>query len=118
LLFQNQPKENTPGLSDDMLIELAKESGVVSTFTKVSQCIKNQDFKAWVTASTDRFGINEIPNVATQPTSTPAEHGTPTIYVNGQLYPWTVKNVTRENPVTHEDEVTVEFDPNEFAAFI
>ncbi len=118
LLFEKQPEENSSGLTDDALIELAKESGVVSTLKKVTQCVQKQDFKAWVLASSDRFGSNEIPNVATQPTQTPAEHGTPTIYVNGQFYRWTLKEVTRVNPVTKQKEVVQEFDPNEFSAFI
>ncbi|MEO7348528.1 MAG: thioredoxin domain-containing protein [Terrimesophilobacter sp.] len=118
LLFDNQPEENSPGLTDGALIELAKESGVVSTFKKVSQCIENQDFKTWVVASSDRFGANEIPNVATQPTDTPEQHGTPTIYVNGQFYRWTLKEVTSTNSSTQEKVVSYEFDPSEFSAFI
>lgn len=113
LLFENQPEENTPGLNDDALIEFAKESGVVSTYTKISECIEKQQFTSWVLASTDRFSTNEIPNVATQPTTEPSKHGTPTIYVNGQHYAYTLKEVKNNLGVT-----TYEFDPNEFAGFI
>lgn len=102
LLFENQPEENTTGLGDDALIGFAKEAGVVSTFTKVSDCINNQTFKSWVAAATDRFTTNPLPNVATQP----ERPGTPTIYVNGQLYEYTI------NPNTGA------FDPKEFAGFI
>lgn len=106
LLFENQPEENSTGLTDEVLIELAKQAGVVTNFTKVSHCIESQQFKPWVLASSNRFSTNEIPNVATQPTAEPSQHGTPTIYVNGQFYSYTL------------DPVTFKFDPNEFAAFI
>lgn len=101
ILFENQPEENTAGLDDATLIALAKEVGV-SKFTDVSSCIKDQTFKAWVAAATDRFANNPLPNVAMQP---PAA-GTPTIYVNGQLYQYSY------------DQTTGEFDPQEFAAFL
>lgn len=102
LMFENQPEEKTTGLTDGTLIELAKESGVVSKFTKVSQCIEKQAFKSWVASATDRFTTNPIPNVAVQP----QQLGTPLIYVNGQLYEYTV------------DRTTGAFDAQEFAAFI
>ncbi len=102
LLFKHQPKENSTGLSDDELIGYAKEAGVVSKFKDVSACINDQIFKNWVAAATDRFTTNPIPAVSEQPPS----HGTPTIYVNGQLYKYTF------------DSQTGQFDPKEFAAFI
>ncbi len=103
ILFENQPEENTSGLGDDTLIALAKEVGV-SKFTNVSSCITSQTFKAWVAAATDRFLTNPFPNVAMQPAQ--PGHGTPTVYVNGQLYQY------------NYDPTTGEFDPQEFAAFL
>lgn len=100
-LFKNQPEENSPGLDDETLISLAKEVGV-SKFTNISSCIKEQTFKAWVAGATDRFINNPIPNVAVQP----PQPGTPTIYVNGQLYQYTF------------DQTTGEFDPQEFESFL
>ncbi len=102
LLFLNQPEENSTGLSNDELIEFTKEAGVVSKFTKVSECINDRTFKNWVAAATDRFTTNPLPNVAVQP----ERPGTPTVYVNGQLYAYTI------NPDTGV------FDPKEFSAFI
>lgn len=102
LLFMNQPEENTAGLKDAELIEFAKEAGVVSKFKKVSQCIEDKAFKGWVAGATDRFTTNPLPNVATQP----ERPGTPTIYVNGQLYEYTI------------DPATGKFDPKEFSGFI
>jgi len=101
LLFVHQPKENSPGLDDNSLIGLAKEAGV-SQFTQVSSCIKDQTFKNWVAGATDRFNSNPFPNVATQP----PQHGTPTIFVNGQLYEYTF------------DQTTGAFDPAQFTAFL
>jgi protein-disulfide isomerase len=101
LLFQNQPEENSPGLDDDTIIGLAKEAGV-SKFTNISSCITDQTFKNWVAAATDRFNSEPFPNAATQP----PQHGTPTVYVNGQLYQYTF------------DKATGAFDPNEFSAFL
>jgi protein-disulfide isomerase len=103
ILFENQPQENSTGLDDDTLIALAKEVGV-DKFTNVSSCIKDQTFKAWVGAATDRFTSNPFPNVAEQPQQ--PGHGTPTVYVNGQLYQYNF------------DQTTGEFDPQEFAAFL
>lgn len=102
LLFERQPEENTKGLDDGTLIELAKESGVVSGLKDISDCVEERTFKSWVAASTDRFVENPIPNVAMQP----EKKGTPTIYVNGLLYELTY------------DVDTGEFDPIEFAKFI
>lgn len=104
LLFENQPEENTPGLDDEKLIDLTKEAGVVSEFKDISKCINELTFKAWVAATTDRFTTQPLPNVAVQPE--PEQLGTPTIYVNGQLYQFTI------------DRDTHEFDPKEFYAFI
>lgn len=101
LMYQNQPAENSTGLDDATIIGLAKEAGV-SKFTNISSCIKDQTFKNWVAASTDRFNTNPFPNAATQP----PQHGTPTVYVNGQLYQYTFNSTTGA------------FDPAEFAAFL
>lgn len=100
LLFKHQPEEDSSGLSDGRLIELAKETGV-DKYTNIVTCIETQEFKNWVAGATDRFNSNPFPNAATQP----EKHGTPIIYVNGQLFPYTY------------DEVTGEFDPAQFFAF-
>lgn len=101
ILFQNQPKENTEGLSDGQLVGFAKEAGV-SRLTAVTSCIKDQTFKGWVKAATDRFINNPIPGLGEQP----SEKGTPTVVVNGQLYKFTF------------DQTTGAFDPQEFASFL
>lgn len=100
LMFKNQPAENSTGLDDDTIIGLAKEAGV-SKFSDISSCIKGQNFKTWVSAATDRFLNNPIPNLATQP----ERKGTPTVIVNGQLYKYTTDQMGK-------------FDPQEFASFL
>src|SRR5690606_576114 len=61
LLFANQPAEQSSGLSDDQLIDLATQAAVGSP-DKVASCIKNQDFKKWVSDSTARALNGPIPN--------------------------------------------------------
>jgi len=72
LLFANQPAESTGGLNDDEIVELARQAGAKSA--SVETCIRDQQFKSWTDAATDR---------ATQDRGISA---TPTILVNGQMY--------------------------------
>lgn len=102
LLFMKQPRENTPGLSDAELTDLTNQVGVDSAFDDVSQCIAEQTFAHWVEVSTNRFTKKPFPNVQMQPEG----RGTPTIFVNGQLYK------------ARLDPQTLEFDPQEFEKFV
>lgn len=72
LLFANQPGEGTGGLTDDEIVEFARQAGAKSA--AVETCIRDQQFKAWTDAATDR---------ATQERGVSA---TPSIFVNGQIY--------------------------------
>jgi protein-disulfide isomerase len=65
-LFENQPPENTAGLPDSKLVELAKSSGA----TNVEPCIKDQRFKDWTVKVTDAASKDGV-------------NGTPTVRVNG-----------------------------------
>jgi protein-disulfide isomerase len=65
-LFANQPPENSAGLPDSKLVELAKGAGAPD----VASCITGQTFKDWtlkVTDAASKDGVN----------------GTPTVRVNG-----------------------------------
>jgi protein-disulfide isomerase len=93
-LFDNQPAEGTPGLSDDEIIALAEGAGV-DQLEEVSTCIKEQSFKPWVASATARAFAGPIPN-----SDVAQVKGTPTVIVNGQKY---------EGPVD---------DPATFAAFV
>lgn len=72
LLFANQPQEGTAGLTDDEIVELARQAGAKSA--AVETCIRDQQFKSWADQATDR---------ATRDRGITA---TPTIFVNGQQY--------------------------------
>jgi len=68
-LFANQPAENTDGLSDEELIELAVEAG--ADRAAVTQPIEDVKFERWVddaTAASQNEGVG----------------GTPTVVVNGE----------------------------------
>ncbi|MDT3346280.1 DsbA family protein [Microbacterium aquilitoris] len=71
-LYDNQPKEQTPGLTDDELISLAKDSGVKMT-AKLEKAIKDHEYKSFAQSQ-------ELPEGAT---------GTPTLLVNDQIVPVT-----------------------------
>ena len=77
LLFANQPAENTTGLSDDELVALTVEAGAGD----VASCVKDQQFKSWVTAATTRALNGPIPD-----SNVDQVQGTPTIIVNGVKY--------------------------------
>lgn len=80
LLFANQPAENTTGLSDDDLVALSVEAGVLEP-DDVASCIRNQTFKSWTAAATARALNGPIPN-----SNVPQVTGTPTVIVNGLKY--------------------------------
>lgn len=81
-LFENQPAEDTPGLSDEDLIALATSAGAGP---KVEECITETAFEDWVKASTERaisgnLAINDLDKKFESVT------GTPTILINGKQY--------------------------------
>jgi protein-disulfide isomerase len=62
LLFANQPAENTAGLPDSKLVELAKQAGAGD----VSQCVKDLTYEGWTKAVTDQAskdGVVSTPTV-------------------------------------------------------
>ena len=87
LLFANQPKENTTGLSDDQLVDLTTQAAVENP-DKVASCIKSQEFKKWVADSTARALNGPIPNSNVDKVT-----GTPTVIVNGKKYTGSVSDL-------------------------
>ncbi|MDJ0336045.1 thioredoxin domain-containing protein [Salinibacterium sp. G-O1] len=87
LLFANQPAENSSGLDNDELIALTKEAGVKSA-SSIESCIKDQEFKSWVNASTARALNGPIPN-----SNIDKVEGTPTVLVNGLKYEGSVSDL-------------------------
>jgi protein-disulfide isomerase len=94
-LFADQPEENTPGLTDDELIGIARAAGV-ERIGNLEKCVAEQRFRLWVTEATQRALAGPIPG-----TQVEAIASTPTIIVNGE-----------------EFRYTTAFDPNEFAQFV
>lgn len=79
-LFENQPKENTEGLTDTELKSIAK--GVVSGGEKkINACIDEGTYKSWVKDATDKARSGPLPG-----TDVAKVEGTPTILVNGKQY--------------------------------
>jgi protein-disulfide isomerase len=64
LLFENQPEENSAGLSDSRLVELAVQAG--ANRSAIKKGIDNLEFEQWVKNVTDqasRSGVNATPTV-------------------------------------------------------
>ena len=77
LLYANQPAENATGLTDEKLIEYTTQAKVEAAGS-IASCIKDQQFKSWVNASTARALSGPIPNSNVDNVRT-----TPTVIVNG-----------------------------------
>jgi len=80
LLFTNQPEENTTGLPDEKLIDFAKQVDV-KKLSSITSCIKDQSFKSWVSAATNRATTGPIPGADVENVSS-----TPTVLINGKKY--------------------------------
>lgn len=80
ILFANQPKEGTAGLTDEELIALTAEAKVSSPKT-IADCIDDQSFKTWVGDARSRAQNGPIPNSDVDKIA-----GTPTVIVNGLKY--------------------------------
>jgi len=73
-LFANQPKEDTVGLSDAQLAQLATSVGVPAA---VAATFTDGKFTDWVTAATEQASKNGV-------------SGTPAVMINGKLIPPTL----------------------------
>lgn len=73
--FDNQPTEGTSGLTNAEIAKLVKAGG--ATGSNVSECLSTEQFKGWVTKSTNLVTADE----ALQGTQ---GFGTPTVVVNGK----------------------------------
>ncbi|MGH1549264.1 DsbA family protein [Leifsonia poae] len=60
-LFEKQPAEGGPGLTDDTLKQRAAASGAGKT-SEIDSCIDDGRFKSWVTTASDRALSGPIPN--------------------------------------------------------
>jgi protein-disulfide isomerase len=76
LLYDNQPDENTAGLTDDQLASLAAQAGADKS--KVAACQSAGTFDDWVKAATDAASKAHVT-------------GTPTFRINGEDIPVTAQ---------------------------
>lgn len=72
LLFENQPQENTAGLSDGQLVDYAVRAG--ATRSAVAKGIADRTFEGWVKKVTDQSSKDGV-------------NGTPTVRINGKTLP-------------------------------
>lgn len=86
LLFTNQPKENTEGLTDNQLISLTKKAKVNSA-TQVANCITDQKFKSWTNEATSRATTDPLAGTDVKKLA-----GTPTVIINGKKYDGAINN--------------------------
>jgi len=86
-LFANQPEERTAGLSDDELVAIVTEAGVLRE-TTIENCIRDQRFKNWVQEATLRALDGTVPGTDV------VVEGAPTIVVNGLKYEGAVDNAS------------------------
>lgn len=75
-MFAQQPPENSAGLTDDRLVEIARDAGAAAS---VGQCIGDGTFTGWVASTTDAASRSGV-------------QGTPTVLVDGHV----VDNPTRQ----------------------
>ncbi len=82
LMFENQPEEDSEGLTDDELVAITEEAGV-SRATDIATCITEpaRGFRKWVATATDRAAAD--PDLA----GDDGGFGTPTVLVDGNRFP-------------------------------
>ncbi len=80
LLFDNQPRENSEGLTDAKLVSLAKKAQA-KKISSIEKCVADQSFKSWVIAATTRATTGPIAG-----TNVRKIEATPTVIINGKKY--------------------------------
>jgi protein-disulfide isomerase len=76
-LFAEQPKENSTGLTDEKLNEIAVSVGA----TSVADCVASGTYTSWIQSVNDAALTGPIPG-----SSLKAVEGTPTTLVNGKVF--------------------------------
>jgi protein-disulfide isomerase len=76
-LFENQPKENSKGLADAKLIQLASGVGAPD----IMSCVTDGTYQGWVNRANDAALSGPIEGADIK-----AVEGTPTVLVNGKSY--------------------------------
>ena len=86
-LFAKEPAANSAGLTDSQILDVIGSAGV-HNLTKVSNCVKSEKFKLWVSAATTRALSGPLPDSTTKKVQ-----GNLTVIVDGQAYPVTAADV-------------------------
>jgi protein-disulfide isomerase len=81
LMYENQPAENTEGLTDAEIIDLAEQAGV-ETDAAFTECIESVQFEGWVERATQDAQLEPGPSGEDGVQIT----GTPTVLVDGEQY--------------------------------
>lgn len=85
LMYQDQPEEGGPGLTDAKLMSIVRQSGATH-LAQIDQAIKAQTYKNWVGARTDEFDHDAGALAKVDFPSSRQGPGTPTVLVNGRYY--------------------------------
>ena len=94
-LLTDQPAEGTEALSDEEILQRAKDAGVTA-IGQITRCVNESRYRSWVKEATVRALEGPIPNA-----DIPAIDSPLTVLVNGQVFPY-----------------SGDFDPAELAQFV
>ncbi|TAM69304.1 MAG: hypothetical protein EPN48_07935 [Microbacteriaceae bacterium] len=94
LLFENQPAEGGPGLTDEQLKSYVRQAGV-SHYSSISSCMDTGRYDSWAQDALNRALTGPIANSTVKQLT-----GTPLVLVNGKQYSGSLT------------------DPDEFRAFV
>jgi protein-disulfide isomerase len=90
-MFDHQPTEGTPGLTDSQIVSLIEGVDGITQTSRIQTCVTDGTFSAWVTAATQRALAGPIAG-----SSIGRVRGTPTILVNGAQYKYSLPFTTSE----------------------
>ena len=80
-LFDAQPEEGTPGLTDDEIVDVLTGVEGLQQASEIDACVHDQRFAPWVKAATDRALQGPLPDVDAE-----RVESTPTVFVNGRRW--------------------------------
>ena len=80
-LYEGQPKEGTPGLTNKQILSVLAKADVSEP--SITKCVNSETYRTWVSATTAAVENGTFQHVAKSPITFP---GTPTVFVNGIQY--------------------------------
>ena len=80
VMYDNQPKENSDGLTNDEIVKLGNSAGI--TGSAFGSCVNDQKYKDWTSHVTDAATERKV-------------NGTPTVFVNGKQVTATADAITK-----------------------